>query len=239
MLGYIVAGIVALVVVIASSKDAESAESYSGPPLLDWEHFKAINKPGSLFVWNHIEYPDYRYAELSMGLEAQSLPLVSIDQNIFNDPITMKEAKAFFQSEDVYDLTPAEVLGLIKAFIPDGLRGIAAAIAWHESRFLPLAMGPSKDYGLYQITMETATWEGWNSQAALDVAEAPYLLFDPETSTKLASELLVRWASKYGENLWVAPIFRRWGGGNQLLHPEEDYQNMLMLTAAYNDILRG
>lgn len=235
---WLIGGVGALALIALTGKSKAKATAISDASL-SWERFLELNTPTGVFIYDGKEYPDYSLASLTLGYGSLDFgPAPKLTQVLFADGISMSEAKKALKSWGDYDVTKRQVLAIIKEEIPNPYRGVAAAIVWHETNrtWDPLSAGPSKDYGLYQITIPTATYK-WPGEAAEEIRECLPLLYDPVTSSELAAVMLKIWDEKYGFGR-IDGILRRWGGGTQLLEPESDRRAMLLRAAYYSDVLR-
>src|SRR3990167_1627180 len=91
--------------------------------------------------------------------------------------------------------TPPRVIAeLIKKYFPPEEWENAARVAFGESSYRPELVGPTNDYGLFQISPK------WQSQNLVKQGFSPEDMMDPEKNVQFASWL----QSQQGWNPWVA-----------------------------------
>jgi hypothetical protein len=89
---------------------------------------------------------------------------------------------------------PQIIAELIKKYFPPEEWENAARVAFGESSYRPDLVGPTNDYGLFQISPK------WQSQNLAKQGFAPEDMMDPEKNVQFASWL----QSQQGWNPWVA-----------------------------------
>lgn len=164
------------------------------------------------FIWKDVKYDDY------------NLPFYANKKKPGGDLSNFPESKKL-------------AVKWVTKNAPEAIKGLILAIWQHESNFNFSAKSSNSngsiDWGIGQINDVSINFPGfknrWDKGGDL-------FLKDPVAQMKLSTEMLTVFFDKFGEEMYLAPVLRRYGGGVQLLTPSSDYASVVNNIAYYADL---